>query len=75
MDIQKIQEGKVTYSEQCLMLMKQLPDDFPLAEFEEWVQKNAFIVGTNLVIAFLEIKDKKAKEFAKQLQNPIPNNQ
>lgn len=74
--IKKAAKSKEQYSSQSKLYLEALKDDFPLEEFEAYVRKEIFIIGTSYITQFLEHKEKqKIKELSKKgfKSKPIPN--
>lgn len=53
---ERVLASPMKYSEQALFLIEAMKDDFPLEEFEQWVQENCFSVGGGYVIEFLKAR-------------------
>lgn len=54
---------KLRYSSQAKVILDKLEEGtIDLGDFEEWAQKNAFIVGGGHIVTYLEYKEKDAKQ-------------
>lgn len=62
------------YSPQAAALMSELKADFPVEEFEKFVEDNFFIVGGNHVLLFIEEKGKQKQAFRNAI-NPLNQRQ
>ena len=49
---------KLKWSVQASIILAALDDDFPIEEFEKWVEEKLFVVGGGYITEFLELKSK-----------------
>jgi len=59
MDLKEVEKRtRLRWGRQATIILQQLPDDFPIEAFEDWVEKNMFVVGGSYLITFLEERAK-----------------
>lgn len=65
--VEKARNSKFTFSNQSRILLENLPDDFPMEEFENYFWETHCIVGSRHLIAFLDEREKRKSETIKSL--------
>lgn len=64
-------KSKKKYSQEALVLLDQMKDEFDMEEFEKFVEREFFIIGSTYIIAYLNFRKlQKEKANKKHLCNP-----
>lgn len=53
--------SKLKYSMQARLILENFPATFPFYEFEQWVERDKFVVGGGYILEFLELRAEKAE--------------